>query len=107
MERVGLAGYEERDVDRLSGGEAQRVSLARTLMNSPDVLLLDEPTSALDEEAVEEVEELIYELVLERRLACLIVSHGREQVVRMADRVMVMQRGRMVRVGTVGEVLYA
>jgi putative ABC transport system ATP-binding protein len=107
LERVGLGGYEERDVDRLSGGEAQRVSLARTLMNSPDVLLLDEPTSALDEEAVEEVEELICDLVPERGLACLIVSHDREQVVRMADRVMVMEKGRMVRIGTVEEVLHA
>ncbi len=107
LERVGLGGYEERTVNRLSGGEAQRVSLARTLMNSPDVLLLDEPTSALDEEAVEEVEELIRDLVPERGLACLIVSHDREQVVRMAHRVMVMERGRMVRIGTVGEVLHA
>ena len=107
LERVGLEGYEERGVDRLSGGESQRVSLARTLMNSPDVLLLDEPTSALDPAAVGEVEELICDLVPERRLACLIVTHNREQAGRMANRVMVMERGRVVRIGPVKEVLRA
>ncbi len=107
LERVGLEGYEGRNVDRLSGGEGQRVSLARTLINSPDVLLLDEPTSALDPAAVGEVEELICDLVPERRLACLIVTHDREQAVRMAHRVMVMEQGRVVRIGPMKEVLRA
>ena len=107
LERVGLEGYEGRDVDRLSGGEAQRVSLARTLMNSPDVLLLDEPTSALDPAAAGEVEELICDVVPERGLVCLVVTHSREQAVRMAHRVMVLEQGSVVRVGPVKEVLRA
>ena len=56
LAQVGLKGYSERNVANLSGGEAQRVSVARTLANSPLVLLLDEPTSALDDAAKFEVE---------------------------------------------------
>ena len=63
LERVGLAGWATRDVSNLSGGEAQRVSLARTLANRPEVLLLDEPTSALDRSTEEEVEALILSLI--------------------------------------------
>jgi putative ABC transport system ATP-binding protein len=107
LERVGLAGYEGRDVDRLSGGEAQRVSLARSLMNIPEVLLLDEPTSALDEAAVRGVEELICGLVPERGLASLIVTHDEGQAARMATRVMVMERGSVTRFGPMKEVLHA
>jgi putative ABC transport system ATP-binding protein len=77
LQRVGLPGYDDRDVSRLSGGEAQRVSLARTLANGPDVLLLDEPTSALDESSQLGVEELICRIIGERDLTCLIVTHDR------------------------------
>ena len=105
--RVGLVGYEDRDVSHLSGGEAQRVSLARTLANSPEVLLLDEPTSALDERAVLEVERLICSVLDEPGLSGIVVTHDRDQAVRMANRVMVVERGEMVRIGPTGEVFRA
>ena len=96
LRRVGLPDYGDRNVSRLSGGEAQRVSLARTLANGPDVLLLDEPTSALDESSRLGVEELICRIVREHHLTCLIVTHDRAQAVRMAGRAVVLEAGRVV-----------
>ncbi len=63
LERVGLPGFAGREVTNLSGGEQQRVSLARALANRPQILLLDEPTSALDEQAKTGIEQLICSLV--------------------------------------------
>ncbi len=107
LERVGLLGYERRDVTTLSGGEAQRVSVARALANDPVLLLLDEPTSALNEEAKMGVEQLLLEIVHASHLTCVVVTHDRAQAARMADRVMVMEAGRMRKIGTVAEVLGA
>jgi putative ABC transport system ATP-binding protein len=107
LTRVGLTGYAKRDVANLSGGEAQRVSLARALANSPAVLLLDEPTSALDEAAKFEIESLIREIINRSRLTCVIVTHDIAQAARMATRVMMLERGRSTRIGTVEEVLHA
>lgn len=105
LQRVGLAGYQDRDVANLSGGEAQRVSIARTLANDPEVLLLDEPTSALDEESARRVEELIADIIRERGMTCVIVTHSAPQALRIADRAMVMEAGEILKIGTAQEVL--
>jgi len=94
--RMGLSGYGGRTVDRLSGGEAQRVSLARTLANRPDALLLDEPTNALDDASKREVEAIVRSLVADRSLTCLIVTHDPSQAERLAERVLVLDSGRLV-----------
>lgn len=106
LTRVGLSGYQNRDVGNLSGGEAQRVSLARMLANAPEALLLDEPTSALDEVSARGVEELVMGIVHERRMACVIVTHNKEQAERIAARTMVMRAGKLVAIGPTGEVLH-
>jgi putative ABC transport system ATP-binding protein len=107
LSKVGLSGYGTRDIANLSGGEAQRVSLARALANSPSVLLLDEPTSALDDEAKGEVELLICDIIKDTHLTCIIVTHEVAQAARMAMRVMVLEHGRATRIGAVNEVLHA
>jgi putative ABC transport system ATP-binding protein len=107
LEQVGLADRAQSDTAHLSGGEAQRVSLARALANSPTVLLLDEPTSALDEEAKAEVETLLRQIVKQNRLTCVMVSHDRAQAARLADRVMLLKGGRLEKIGPAKEVIYA
>jgi putative ABC transport system ATP-binding protein len=104
---VGLAEYRSRDVANLSGGEAQRVSFARTLANSPEALLLDEPTSALDEDSKREVEQIILQIGREQGIACVLVTHDPAQASRLAQRAVVMEAGRIVRAGKIGEVIRA
>ena len=101
---VGLVGYAARNVANLSGGEAQRVSFARTLANAPEVLLLDEPTSALDDDAKAEVEGLMQRIVRERGITCVLVTHDLAQAARLAKRALLLEGGRIVRDGPLEEV---
>jgi ABC-type Fe3+/spermidine/putrescine transport system ATPase subunit len=87
LELAGLSGgYAERDADRLSVGEQQRVMLARALALEPETLLLDEPTSALDDRAKEEVEATLTGLVEKLGVSAVIVTHDRAQAERLASR---------------------
>jgi putative ABC transport system ATP-binding protein len=107
LDRVGLPGFAGREVSVLSGGEQQRVSLARALANRPEVLLLDEPTSALDEESKLGIEQLIGSLVQDHGLTCVLVTHDREQARRMCNRVILLDGGTLIKTGTAVEVLGA
>lgn len=105
LQQVGMAGYGDRDSATLSGGEAQRISIARALANDPEVLLLDEPTSALDPDAKEAIEQLLSGLVRERHATCVWVTHDLEQARRTADLVLRIEAGEGVALGTPGEIL--
>jgi len=107
LSKVGLGDYSSRNVANLSGGEAQRVSVARTLANSPRILLLDEPTSALDEASKIEIEALLRNIVSNLRLTCVLVTHDKAQAARLASRVMVLENGHIIRIGSMEEVLHA
>ena len=107
LERVGLNGFAIRNVANLSGGEQQRVSLARALANRPEVLLLDEPTSALDEQAKVGIEGLIANFVREDGYTFVMVTHDRDQARRLCHRVALIEHGRLVQLGSPVEVLHA
>lgn len=107
LRQVGLPGYASHDITTLSGGEAQRVSLARTLANRPEVLLLDEPTSALDETSTREVELLIRNIVEKFKVPCLIVTHNPAQAARLAHRALYMKAGKLVALGPAKEIVDA
>jgi len=107
LEQVGLPDFASRDTAVLSGGEQQRVSLARTLANRPEVLLLDEPTSALDEQSKLGIEELVGRLVRDQGLTCVMVTHDRDQARRMCQQVVVLEAGRLIQSGSTSEVLGA
>ncbi len=103
MEAVGLPpGLLDRTADALSGGEAQRMCIARALLTGPEALLLDEPTSALDEDARDEIEELADRL-RERGVTLVWVTHDQAQAARRGDHVVAMRDGTVVFSGHVAQ----
>lgn len=106
LESVELGGsYAERFPHELSGGQRQRVSLARALSLDPDLLIADEPTSALDVSVQARVLELFTELQQRLQFACLFISHDLAVVDTLANRVAVMQNGKLVEIGPREQVL--
>lgn len=105
LARVNLAGYDSRDVADLSGGEQQRVAIARSVFNRPEVLLLDEPTSSLDAEAEAQVETLLEDLIAEFALTVILVTHDRTQAKRLGERVAVFEDGHIASIGDPTQVI--
>jgi tungstate transport system ATP-binding protein len=103
LERLALEDLQSAPAHSLSGGEAQRVALARGLAVEPEVLLLDEPTANLDPYNMGLVEGLIQELRTERRCALVIVTHNVFQARRLADRVAMLHEGRLIEVAQAAE----
>jgi len=87
LEHVGLAGFEKRRVGELSGGELRRVLIGNAIEPAPEILLCDEPSAGLDREAADELDKLLINLREEHGTTIVMVSHDREQVLRVADRV--------------------
>lgn len=96
---VGMEGFENRTIDGLSGGEQQRVALARTLAPDPRLVMLDEPLGALDRMLRERLIHEMADLLRERRATALYVTHDHAEAEAVADRVAVMRDGRVVQVG--------
>lgn len=102
---VGLSGYESRDVDSLSGGEKQRVALARTLAPQPRFVMLDEPLGALDRNLRRRLMSEMREILTGRAVTGIVVTHDRDEAVAMADRLALMRDGAIVQTGTLSDIL--
>ncbi len=100
LELVGLPGFERRRVTTLSGGQAQRVALARALAPAPRLLLLDEPLSALDRALREQLATDVRTILREGGTTALYVTHDQDEAMTVADRVGVMEAGRLLHLDT-------
>ena len=100
LELVGLAGLERRKPRQLSGGQQQRIALARALVNRPRVLLLDEPLGALDLKLRKEMQLELKRIQHEVGITFVHVTHDQEEAMTMADRIVIMNGGRIEQLGT-------
>ena len=100
LQLVGLLGYENRKPIQLSGGEQQRVALARAIINRPKILLLDEPLSALDRKLRQSMQLELKNIQNKLGIAFIFVTHDQEEALTMSDKVIVMNHGKIVQIGT-------
>lgn len=107
IELLGISGLLHRKPTELSGGERQRVAIARALATQPQLLLLDEPLASLDQARRQEILPWLGRLRDELKIPMLYVTHTADEVVRLADHLVVLERGRVRASGAVSEVLSA
>lgn len=98
LERVGMADWADHYPAQLSGGQAQRVSIARALAMDPEVILFDEPTSALDPELKREVMEVMRKLA-DQGMTCLVVTHEMKFATSFATEILLMEKGEIIERG--------
>jgi ABC-type Fe3+/spermidine/putrescine transport system ATPase subunit len=106
LKLVGLSGFEDRDVNTLSGGEQQRVALARSLAPEPRLVMLDEPLGALDRTIRERLVGDLKKILNSARQTALYVTHDQEEAFSIADRVVIIGEGTAVQIGTPQEIYY-
>jgi len=99
LELVGLAGFERRDVNQLSGGEQQRVALARSLAPRPRLLMLDEPLSSLDRTLRERLMNELRDILTRVGQTAIYVTHDQQEAFALADRVVIINAGRVAQIG--------
>jgi len=104
LERMHIAEFAERNVAHLSGGQRQRVALARSLVTEPEILLLDEPLSALDAHLKVRMQAVLSNLQRELGITFVYVTHSQSEAFSMADRVVIMSRGRIEQIGAPQEI---
>ena len=102
---VGLEGFGDRSIDSLSGGEKQRVALARTLAPRPRLVMLDEPLGALDRNLRKRLMVETRQILVERSVTAIVVTHDREEAVALSDRLALMRDGTIVQTGSLDQIL--
>ncbi len=107
LKQVGMTDLAARRADTLSGGEAQRVTIARAVAFEPELLLLDEPTANLDPGNVELIEEMITKLARNKAITVVMVTHNVFQARRIADQVIFINQGRIVEMGPTEKIFSA
>ncbi len=100
LARVGLSQYESNFPNELSGGEQQRVALARTIVPRPAIVLMDEPFSGLDQRLRDNVRQETHSLLKETRASAVLVTHDPVEAMGIADRILLMRNGELLQVGT-------
>jgi ABC-type Fe3+/spermidine/putrescine transport system ATPase subunit len=105
LELVGLDGFDHRSIADLSGGEKQRVALARTLAPEPRMIMLDEPLGALDRTLRERLMVDTRRILSDRGVTALVVTHDREEAEALSDRIALMREGSIVQTGTLADIL--
>lgn len=100
LKLVGLAGYEDRSIDRLSGGQMQRVAIARALVNEPELLLLDEPLGALDLKFRKDMQLELKRMQKQLGITFVYVTHDQEEALSMSDTIAVMDEGMIQQIDT-------
>lgn len=100
LEKVGLASYEKKKIKELSGGEQQRVAIARSMVLNPKLLLLDEPLSNLDVHLRDVMRKEIKRIQKQFGVTMIIVTHDQEDAFKLADRVIVINKGHIEQIGT-------
>jgi spermidine/putrescine transport system ATP-binding protein len=104
---VGLSGFSGRRISQLSGGQQQRVALARAIVSKPSVVLLDEPLSALDASLRRQMQLFLKSIQRKLGTTFVFVTHDQEEALSMSDRIVVMNVGRIVQIGTPTSIYHA
>ena len=104
LDIVGLTGFDRRAVDQLSGGERQRVALARALAPTPRLLMLDEPLASVDRERRDQLAQELHRILRASGTPTLLVTHDLDEAFTFADRIVILDRGRIVQAGSARDV---
>lgn len=104
LKLVNLEGYEKRNIAAMSGGQQQRIAIARALVNEPKVLLLDEPLAALDTKLRKEMQQELIRIQEEVGITFIFVTHDQEEALTLSDKIVVMNDGLIQQVGTPEEI---